>query len=34
MRMKRVKGTWWCGKNGRKVLEAQHLGSEFEEARG
>ncbi len=32
--MKRVKGTWWCGKNGRKVLEAQHLGSEFEEARG
>ena len=34
MRMKRVKGTQWCGKNERKVLEAQCLRSEFEEAHG
>ncbi len=34
MRTKRVKGAQWCGKNGRKVLEAQCLGSEFIEACG
>ncbi len=34
MRTKRVKGTQWCRKNGRKALEAQRLGSEFEEAHG
>jgi hypothetical protein len=28
------KGTWWCRKNEGKVLEAQLLGSELEEARG